>query len=116
MTEKIIECRQHMLTVLRHFDMDVGVEAMMSLLAGACAAVPPPLQQSLLSQVTKSIRAQYKEIARVQREENIKARNASREADSRERGVEGQGKLPSGNSGSTEAAGEGLQSNPPGND
>lgn len=106
---KIFECRTAIVDTLKRYEMDIGVEAMISLLAGACAAVPLSRQQPLLATVTKEIRSQYKGVARVQRKEDSEARRERELVDAR-------GEQPQVSASGGEPGTEGDQPSPAGND
>lgn len=112
----VTEARAQMVPILSSYDMDIGMEAMIQLLAGACTAVDGPRQLPLLQLVTKGIRAHYKDLRNVQLEKATAGRRQAALDEEGQRQSALQDEQPGGGTGEAPRADEGVQPNPPGND
>lgn len=110
----VTEARAQMVPILSSYDMDIGMEAMIQLLAGACTAVDGPRQLPLLQLVTKGIRAHYKDLRNVQLEKTGEARRSRELSEQHDRG-DAEGDLrPPETDGQADGSDQGVQPNPPG--
>lgn len=112
----IEQCRKDITVILRAYDFDVGLEAMISLIAGGCTLVPTNIQGPLLHRVLKEIRRQHKELANVQRKENSEAKYSARDADREDQRARTGEREPSVGTPPPSRVVEGDQPHPSGND
>lgn len=71
---KVIECRKEIFRTLNDFPFDIGVEALISLLALSPTAVPVNRREPLLKLILRGIRDVYKEAANVQLRKDSEAK------------------------------------------